>query len=313
MKPVVLILEPVDERAYALLPSDRFAVVRPGTAPADYAAVRAIVTRGKEVVDRGLIDRCPGLRVIVRNGVGVNNIDVEHATERGIQVLNVPGLNAATVAEHTVGLMLLLVRDMHRLITEVKGGNWDYRLQYSGRELRGLQLGVVGRGDIGKRVAEIAGAMGMRTVYSSRVAGDPARGYRSLPDLLAESEVVSLHIPLTPETRGCMDAAALGRMRTGSYLINTARGELVDGPALLAALESGHLAGYASDLMVAGDAATTDRLLARPDVLITPHAASLTELTFFELSERGLQHVADVLGGKIAADRYRVNRVADPA
>lgn len=309
MKPVVLILEPVDERAYDILPSDRFAVVRPGNSPADFADVQAIVTRGKEEVDREFIDRCPRLRVIVRNGVGVNNIDVDYATERNIQVLNVPGLNAATVAEHTLGLMLLLVRGMHRLVREVKAGNWDYRLQYSGRELRGLQLGIIGMGDIGKRVAELAGAVGMKVTYTSRVRGDRASGYRERSELLAESDVISLHVPLTPGTRGSFDAEAFAQMKQGSFLINTARGEIVDGPALLDALETGRAAGYGSDLMVHGDEETVRDLLAHPDVLITPHAASLTELTFYELSERGLRHVSDFLTGNEINEVYRVNRV----
>ncbi|NJB85882.1 phosphoglycerate dehydrogenase-like enzyme [Lewinella marina] len=309
MKHLVYLLEPVDERALKELPTERFEVIPAGDHPADFTAVRAIVVRGKEQVDRALIDRCPGLKVIVRNGVGVNNIDVDYATQRGVQVLNVPGLNAATVAEHTLGLMLLLVRGMYRLVNEVKAGNWDYRLEYAAPELRGLTLGIVGKGDIGQRVAAGAGALGMSVRHSSRQPGDRAQGYRELPELLAECDVVSLHLPLTDGTRGMIGADALRQMKAGSYLINTARGELVDGPALLAALQSGHLAGYASDLMVSGDAATVRQLVAHPNVLITPHAASLTELTFYELSERGLRHVAEFLDGKPIGEEYRVNRI----
>ncbi|THH36524.1 2-hydroxyacid dehydrogenase [Neolewinella litorea] len=309
MKHLVYLLESVDERALQELPADRFTVIPPGQQPDNFAAVNAIVVRGKEEVDRALIDRCPQLSVIVRNGVGVNNIDVDYATQRGIQVLNVPGLNAATVAEHTMGLMLLLVRGMYRLINEVKAGNWDYRLHYTAPELRGLTLGIVGKGDIGQRVAASAGAMGMQIRYSSRQAGDRSAGYRELPELLTECDVVSLHVPLTDGTRGMIGPDALKLMKAGSYLINTARGELVNGPALLQALESGHLAGYASDLMVSGDADTVRQLVVHPNVLITPHAASLTELTFYELSERGLRHVADFFSGNTIEAQYRVNAV----
>ncbi|MBB4080503.1 phosphoglycerate dehydrogenase-like enzyme [Lewinella aquimaris] len=302
MKPVVYILESVDERALSRLPTDRFTIVMPGEEPEDFAAVRAIVVRGKEQVDRALIDRCPHLSVIVRNGVGVNNIDVDYATARGIQVLNVPGANADTVAEHTIGLMLMLVRGMYRLVREVKQGNWNYRDAYAGQELRQLKLGIIGMGDIGQKVGGIAGAMGMKISGASRNQIQRER-------VLADSDVVSLHVPLTDQTRDMIDAAALSRMKPGAFLINTARGEVVDAQALLEALESGHLGGYGSDLMVAADDDLRQRLLDHPKVLITPHAASLTALTFFELSDRGLRHVADHLGGVEVEAVYRVNEV----
>ncbi|WP_420459022.1 2-hydroxyacid dehydrogenase [Neolewinella sp.] len=306
MKPTVLFLESVDPAAYTLLPSEDYGVILPGVESVDYGAVNAIVTRGKGEVDRPLIDRCPALRVIVRCGVGVNNIDVDYATTHGVQVLNVPGVNAATVAEHTLGLMLMLVRGMYRLVQEVKQGNWDYRTTYAGKELRDLRLGIVGRGDIGKRVGGAAGALHMEVSYARRHRGDTAEGHLPLVDLLAQSDVVSLHVPLTSETHNLIDADALARMQPGSYLINTARGEIVDAAALLDALERGQLAGYASDLL-SGEGEVQRRLVAHPGVLITPHAASLTALTFRELSERGVRHVVEYLGGGAIGVKYRVN------
>ena len=306
MKPTVLFLESVDPEALALLSLDTYTVVLPGVEPAGYGQVQAIVTRGKGEVDRALIDRCPALRVIVRCGVGVNNIAVDYATTRGIQVLNVPGVNAATVAEHTLGLMLMLVRGMYRLVREVKEGNWDYRDTYAGRELRGLTLGIVGRGDIGQRVGGAAGALQMEVRYARRHRGDTAEDHLPLAELLAQSDVISLHVPLTEETRNLIDAAALSRMPSGSHLINTARGEIVDAEALLDAVESGHLAGYASDLLP-GTGEVHRRLVAHPHVLITPHAASLTTLTFREISERGVRHVVEYLGGTAIPPKYRVN------
>ncbi len=307
MKPIIYIVEPIDGRALKVLPVKDYTIVLSGEEPSDYGGIRAIIVRGQVQVDRSLIDRCPNLQVIVRNGVGVNNIDVEYATERGIQVLNVPGVNAATVAEHTLGLMLLIVRGMYRLIREVKADNYDYRQEYSGRELRGLTLGLIGKGDIGSRVAASAGAMGMTTVYTSRTSGDRSHGYRTMDELLSIADVVSLHLPLTDSSRGMIDEEALNRMKQGSYLINTARGEIVQEKALLAALESGKLSGYASDLMVKGDEETVRKLVHHPKVLITPHAASLTELTYYELSEQGLQHVKDFLTGHSIDQLYRVN------
>ncbi len=307
MKPTILFLEPIDPEALALLPLDQYTVVLPGVTNPDYSGVRAIITRGKEQVDRPLIDQCPQLEVVVRCGVGVNNIAVAYATNRHIAVFNVPGINAATVVEHTLGLMLMLVRGMYRLVQEVKAGNWAYRDAYQGKELRDLRLGILGSGNIGQRVGGAAGAMGMKVRYAQRSPQEAPTGDRlPLHELLAGSDVLSLHLPLTDETSGIIDAAAIARMPAGSFLINTARGELVDPKALLSALESGHIAGYASDLGV-GDATIGQQLLAHPAVLITPHAASLTALTFREMSKRSVQHVVDHFRGQAVADCYRVN------
>jgi D-3-phosphoglycerate dehydrogenase len=267
----------------------------------DGTRARALILRGGVQLDRNLLDRYPSLEVVARCGVGVNNIDVDYCTERGVQVLNAPGVNAATVAEHTIGLMLLLVRGMYRLVREVKDGNWDYRKTYAGQELRGLQLGVIGPGDIGKRTGAVAAAMGMEIDYAGRDEDDLRR-------LLASSDVISLHLPLTETTHHLIGAATFGRMKDGAFLINTARGEIVDAKALADALESGRLAGYASDLMVGGDDELRRKLIAHPDVLITPHAASLTALTYREMSELTVGNVLRFLGGGEVETKFRVNQ-----
>ena len=303
-RPQILFLETVDPAAMQLLPDDQYQI---SELTNSYPDVRAVMTRGKGQVDRSLIDRCPKLEVVVRCGVGVNNIDVDYATERGVRVLNVPGVNAATVAEHTLGLMLLLVRGMYRLISEVKAGNWAYRDEYAGRELRGLQLGIIGRGDIGQRLGGAAGESGMTVRYAQH-RRNGATDELPLRELLSTSDVISLHLPLTSATRELMGTNSLGQMKVGSFLINTARGELVNAPALLQALERGRLAGYASDLAI-GEGEVAERLLARPDVLITPHAASLTGLTYREMSERAVQHLVDHFAGRPIPAAYRVNGV----
>ena len=301
MQPRIHFLETVDEAAISLIDGERFTVTMPQD-EVDCTRVRALIVRGKEAVDKALLDRCPELRVIARCGVGVNNVDVAEATSRGIQVLNAPGVNAATVAEHTIGLLLLLVRGMYRLVREVKNDNWDYRNTYGGHELRNLTLGIVGAGDIGKKVGGIAGAMGMRILEAGRSAPDRAH-------LLRNSDVVTLHVPLTDATRNLIDAEALALVKPGAFLVNTARGEVVDARALLTALEDGRLAGYASDLLPVGDAGTVAALRDRDDVLITPHAASLTALTFREMSELTVTNTLAYLTGGPVDPRYRVNTV----
>jgi D-3-phosphoglycerate dehydrogenase len=296
---VVHFLETVDTAAHRLMEEANMAYSLPNSNP-DRTCVRALILRGGVKLDRQKIDRYPKLEVIARCGVGVNNIDVDYCTERGIQVINAPGVNAATVAEHTIGLMLLLVRGMYRLVREVKQGNWDYRQSYAGQELRGLKLGIIGPGDIGKRTGAVAGAMGMQTDFAGRDRGD-------LDRVLRNSEVISLHLPLTEQTRKLIDADAFDRMREGTYLINTARGEIVEARALYDALESGKLAGYASDLMVGGEDELRRRIVDHPNVLITPHAASLTALTFREMSELTVGNVIAYLNGSSVALKYRVN------
>ncbi|CAH1002509.1 Hydroxypyruvate reductase [Neolewinella maritima] len=294
MKPTILFLESIDPAAMSLLAPAAYDIVLPGSPLADYSNVQAIVTRGKGRVDRALIDRCPALRVIARCGVGLDAIDVDYATTRGVQVVNVPGANAATVAEHTLGLMLMLVRGMYRLVREVKDDNWDYRNDYAEQELRGLTCGIIGMGNIGTRVGTLAGMLGMEVKSAGR---DPA----AIERLLKDSNVVSLHVPLTEKTRGMINENALSMMIPESYLINTARAEVVDATALLEALQGERLAGYASDLLPVGPPEIVAELMKHPAVLITPHAASLTTLTYREISVTTVRNVLRYLHGQDAA------------
>jgi len=301
-KPVIHFLETVDATAMELIAADDYRVGLPSQ-EIDGTRARALIVRGGVQVDRALIDRCPQLRVVARCGVGVNNIDVDYCTERGVQVLNVPGVNAATVAEHTIGLMLMLVRGLYRLVREVKDDNWAYRNTYAGQELRQLKLGIIGMGDIGKRVGAIAGAMQMEVSGAGRERAAVQR-------VLRQSDVVSLHVPLTDETRGLIDATALAMMQPGAFLINTARGEVVDAGALLEALNSGHLSGYASDLLPVGDDDVVSALVNHPAVIITPHAASLTGLTYREMSVLTVGNTLAYCNGSEIDARYRVNDTA---
>lgn len=293
-------LETIDASAMKLLSGEAYQISLP-SAEVPCTRVSALIVRGGVTVDDALMDRCPNLKVIARCGVGVNNIDVAHASKKGIQVLNVPGVNAATVAEHTIGMMLMLVRGMYKLVEEVKNNNWDYRNIYAGYELRKLKLGIVGMGEIGHRVGAAAGALGMEVSGAGRDAYERLR-------VLRESDVVSLHLPLTKDTLGMMDEAAFRDMKKGAFLINTARAEIVDTPSLLTALESGHLAGYASDLLPVGEKTVVEKLLQRDKVLVTPHAASLTALTYREMSELTVANVISFLEGKPVVEKYGVNK-----
>ena len=227
-------------------------------------------------VDAARLDAMPSCRAVVRYGVGVDTVDVEAATARGIWVVNVPDYGTEEVADHAVALALALLRGVVFLDRSVRSGAWDDGAAGELRRLSELCLGVVGCGRIGSAVAERAAAHGLRVIGHDerpdavRPPAEPA----SLDALLAAADVVSLHAPLVPATRHLIDAAALARMRPGAYLVNTARGGLVDAAAVLDALERGRLAGVALDVFEHEPPEGAERELAgHPRAIVTPHAA----------------------------------------
>jgi phosphoglycerate dehydrogenase-like enzyme len=222
------------------------------------------------------------LRLIQKIGVGVNTIDLEAAKARAIPVCNLPGTNARAVAELTLALMLATLRRLPRFDAALRGGVWSDPLMQDGLgELGGRTVGRIGYGAIPRLLAPVLAALGCRIIYTARspksdVLGEP----RPLHELLAESDLVSLHVPLTPETEKMINAAALAKRRPGAVLINTARGGLVDQTALTRALRSGRLAAAGLDVFVEEPPAPGDSLLSLPNVVITPHIGWLTTGTF---------------------------------
>jgi D-3-phosphoglycerate dehydrogenase / 2-oxoglutarate reductase len=277
----VLVKEPIAEAGIRLL-QERFDVDLDGDAPlkeriGDYDA---IVIRSATQLTADVLEHADRLKVIGRAGVGVDNVDVDAATRRGIVVANAPESTVVSAAEHAVGLLVALARHIPQAHASLKQGRWE-RSSYGGIELEGKTLGVLGFGRIGQQVARRAVGLGMRVV-----AHDPfvsKERYRELgveraekaDDVLAEAEFLTLHLPLSDETRGVVDAGALGRMRPGARLINAARGELVDEDALLGALRSGRLAGAALDVF--SSEPYSGPLLELDNVVVTPHLAASTE------------------------------------
>ena len=229
-----------------------------------------------------MIAAAPRLRLIQKIGVGVNTIDLDAARARGIPVCNLPGTNSRAVAELTVGLMLGAVRRVARFDAGLRAGVWsDPVLQDGIGELGGKTVGLIGYGSIPRLLAPVLASLGCRVIYTARQERPDAIGeYRSLEALLAEADVISLHVPLTPETDRMIDAAALARMKRGSVLINTARGGLVDQAALTEALRSGHLGAAGLDVFATEPADPGDPLFQLPNVLVTPHVAWVTTGTF---------------------------------
>jgi len=245
----------------------------------ELAEADALLVRSAVFVDGAMMDKAPKLRVIGRAGVGVDNIDLDAATKRGICVMNTPGGNAIAVAEHTLALMLALARHLTRADSTTHAGRWEKK-SLQGTELRGKTLGIVGLGKIGMEVAKRAQAFGMKVVaHDPYVAASLAQQLQitlvPLDELFAQSDYITLHVGLTPQTQGMINAATLAKMRKGVRLVNCARGELLDDAAVAAALESGQLGGTALDVF-RDEPLKNSPYHGKPNVILTPHIAGST-------------------------------------
>ncbi len=271
--------------------------------------VDAVISRTVEL-SAAAIRVCPTLKVISKHGVGVSNIDVAAATERGIPVYVTPGANAASVAELTVGLMLAAARRIALLDRELRAGRWS-RSQ-DGAQLGGRRLGLLGFGQVGQRVARIAQALGMEVhAHDPQLTGaSPVPGvqlHTSLSSLLPLSDVLSLHIPLTPRTRGLIDARALQALPPGALLVNTARGEVVDEGALIEGLRAGRLAGAGLDTMAEEPLPAGHPLTLLPTVVLTPHVGGSTAAALAAMAEGAARNVLGFLQGQWPDPRSCVN------
>jgi D-3-phosphoglycerate dehydrogenase / 2-oxoglutarate reductase len=276
----VLIREPIAAAGVDLL-RERFDVVEDGDSNlADVIdGFDAVVVRSATQIDEHIIERAARLKVIARAGVGIDNVDVDAATRRGIVVANAPESTVVSAAEHTIALLLAVARNIPQAHAALKGGSWD-RSRFAGVELAGKTLAVLGFGRIGKQVARRALALGMRVLaYDPFVAPERFRELGvehvgSLEDAYGTADFLTLHLPLTDETRGVLDADAFARMRDGVRIVNAARGELVDEDALAQAIRSGKVAAAALDVF--GSEPYAGPLLELDEVVVTPHLAAST-------------------------------------
>lgn len=234
---------------------------------------------GLDIIDRSALEKADHLKVIARYGVGVDSVDLDAAREKGIVVTNTPGANSVSVAELALGLMLALARQIPEAVTAVHQGKWP---RLSGLSLENKTVGLLGLGAIGKQLA-----IRLRGFDCRILAYDPYADQNfaaannikltSLEEVIAEADFVSLHLPLLPETRFLVNANFLAKMKKGSYLINTSRGEVVDEGALLAALETGHLRGAGLDAFTIEPPDPSNPLLQLPQVIATPHLGAQTD------------------------------------
>ncbi len=268
----------------------------------------ALVVRTAGTIDAALMDAAPKLRVIGRHGVGYDQIDIPAATERGIQVVYTPGANVIAVAEHALAFAIGLSKHFPQQMLALREGRYNDRTKLVGFDLPGRTLGIIGFGRIGRRLATLAHALGMRILYNDLVAA-PLKlethlgAHRvSLDHLLGEADIVSLHVPLDDSTRRIMNARTIALMKPGGYLINTCRGPVVDEYAVAQALDSGQLGGYAADVYDVEPPPADHPLIGRSDCLLTPHSAAQTVEGLINMARGVAEDVIAVLRGQLPAN-----------
>ena len=299
---MILLLENMHPDAEAVLERCQplLRATDPNGPQAPSSEIRAILTRGRGFITKTLMDSFPELRLIGRVGVGLDNLDTAEAARRNIPVIFAPGLNARTVAEHTIALMLDVMRRITPWVNASAEGRWEDRSDYQGAELAGLTLGIVGYGNIGRRVARLANAFEMNVMVATRPGKSIDCEYPMLPfeDLLVAADVISLHLPLTRETKGIIGREQIARMKPTACIVNTARGAHIDQAALCEALLAGRLGAFAADVLDVEPPAANDPLLRSPRVFVTPHISALTSATYRQTCLFIAENVVAVLDGR---------------
>jgi len=303
----ILIAEPTAAAAIQLLQAQagwEVVVSDPKNYAAHLADCDALLVRSAVKVDAELLAKAPKLSVVGRAGVGVDNVDLDAATEAGVLVMNTPGGNAVSVAEHTLGLMLAMARSIPSASASTKAGKWEKK-KFLGNELRGKTLGILGLGSIGREVARRARPFEMRIVafdpyVNPQTAKDLGIELAPLNKVYAESDYLSMHVALTPETQGMINDSAIAKMKQGVRIVNCARGELIDGAALARGLEAGKVGGAALDVFQMEPPAAGEPLLAIESVIATPHIGGSTEEAQEIVGIRIVEQVIEYLKNGVA-------------
>ena len=305
----ILISDQLEQTCIDILTHEGFTVDnRPGLSGADLLAVigeyEGIVVRSATKVTAELIDRAVNLKVIGRAGTGVDNIDLDAATRKGILVMNTPGGNTISAAEHTVSMLLSLARNIPQAHMSLVRGEWE-RKKFTGTEVFEKTLGVVGLGKIGREVASRCLGLGMKILGYDPVLAPEAAARLSielvnLPELFRRADFITVHTPLTPDTKGLLSDETLARCKKGVRVINCARGGIIDEKALLRALESGHVGGAALDVFEI-EPPKDNPLLRHPRVIATPHLGASTEEAQEKVAVQIAHEIADALHGRAYA------------
>lgn len=264
-------------------------------------------------LDAAVMDAAPQLKVISKHGVGVDNIDIQAAAERGIPVLVATGANAVSVAEHAIALLLATVKRLLPLDAGLRAGRWE-KPGFSGHEIAGSTLGLMGMGAIAQATGRMAKGLGLNLVGFDPYAPDSTfetlgvTRCATVEDMLAQSDIVSLHCPLTDQTRGLLNAKTIALMPEGAYVINTARGGLIDEQALVAAIRSGHLAGAGLDTFASEPPAADHPFFDVPEIVLTPHIGGVTREAGARVGVDAVRGIFQILDGQPVAPERIINR-----
>ena len=304
----IVISEFMDERAVARLAAAHDVRHEPtlvddaSRLAAAAADADALIVRNRTQVRGALLAALKRCKVVGRLGVGLDNIDVDACAARGIAVIPATGANALAVAEYVMAAALLLLRGAYLSSEDIVAGRWPREALSKGREIHGKTLGLVGFGSIGRLTARLARGVGMNVIAFDAIVGAADAVYAaaaveavSLDDLLARADVVSLHLPLVDSTKHLFDATRIAMMKTGSVLVNTSRGGIVDEAALVAALKSGHLSGAALDVFAVEPVPTANPFAGCPNLLLTPHIAGVSAESNERVSWLIAERVLEVL------------------
>lgn len=273
--------------------------------------VDGVLMRLSPPFTRRVLEATPTLKIIAKHGAGIDSVDLEAATERGIPVVNAGGANADPVAEYAISVMMTLAREVPRLDRALRAGKWE-KGTYMGREFRGRKLGLIGFGQIGRRVATMAAALGAQVIVYSRTRKDAVEGVQwetDLDRLLGSVDILSLHCPLTDQTRGLIGRRELALMKPDAILVNTARGPVVDEVALTEALTTGKLAAAALDVFAEEPTDPKNPLLQLPNVIVTPHVSAMTIEAMTRMGTSAANQILDFLAHR----RVERDNVANPA
>ena len=302
----VLITDPIEQVCTDILQKEGMQVdAKPGLPPDEIKKIiggyDALIVRSGTKVTADIIAEAKEMKVIGRAGAGVDNIDVGAATRKGIVVMNTPGGNTISTAEHTMALMMSMARNVPQSLHDLQNGKWE-RKKYIGTELYGKTLGVIGLGKVGREVAARAKAFGMNVIgYDPLLAGDAASKLGletvALDDVYSRSDFITVHTPLTEETRGILGEKSFAKCKRGVRVINCARGGIIDEQALLKALESGQVAGAALDVFVK-EPPTDNPLLKHPKVVATPHLGASTEEAQEKVAKQIGEQLVDFFKGR---------------
>ncbi len=265
--------------------------------------IDAILVRSGTKITRELIDEMPNLKIIARAGVGIDNIDLDAATEQGIVVVNAPNGNTISTAEHTFAMMLSLMRHIPQANRSLRNLEWK-RSAFTGHEINGKTLGIIGMGKIGSEIAKRALSFGMDIhVFDPFLTKERAKKLQvelvSLDQLLQTAEIVTVHTPLNEDTKNLINKDSIKTMKRGAYILNCARGGIIDEKALVEALEEGHIAGAALDVF-SEEPCANESLLLHPNVIATPHIAASTAEAQFNVAKQVSEDVCNVLEGRPA-------------